>query len=89
MAIFNPSKGIPQFSANRLRRWSVILANYNYTIEFVKSENNKADCLSRLPVEDGNKSDGKNDIICYLNGIADHQIQFEEVEEATRRDIFL
>lgn len=32
VAIFNPQKGIPQFSANRLRRWAVILSNYRYKI---------------------------------------------------------
>ena len=52
VTIFNPSKGIPIYSANRLRRWAVILSNYNYEIQYVKSENNAADSLSRIPIRD-------------------------------------
>ena len=50
VTIFHPQKGIPQFSANRLRRWALILSNYNYSIEYIKSKDNKADVLSRLPM---------------------------------------
>nr|XP_022901108.1 uncharacterized protein K02A2.6-like [Onthophagus taurus] len=55
VTIFNPSKGIPTFSANRLRRWAVILSNYDYNIKYVKSEKNIADSLSRIPIKDDTK----------------------------------
>ncbi|XP_044747447.1 uncharacterized protein K02A2.6-like [Coccinella septempunctata] len=48
ISIFGQHKPIPQFSANRLRRWAVILSNYQYEIEYVESKKNNADALSRL-----------------------------------------
>lgn len=49
LAIFVENKPIPQFAANRLRRWAVILLNYQYELEYVPSDKNIADSLSRLP----------------------------------------
>ncbi|XP_045504996.1 uncharacterized protein LOC123701537 [Colias croceus] len=43
-------KSIPRMVAGRLQRWAVILAEYNYRIECVRSDKNcVADALSRLP----------------------------------------
>ncbi|XP_071054976.1 uncharacterized protein [Onthophagus taurus] len=49
---FGENKAIPQLSANRLRRWALILAAYNYKIEYVKSNLNCTDWLSWLPVRE-------------------------------------
>lgn len=43
--IFYPNKGISRFSANRLRSYC------QYTIEYIKSNRNPADSLSRLTIE--------------------------------------
>ncbi|XP_045462448.1 uncharacterized protein K02A2.6-like isoform X1 [Harmonia axyridis] len=69
--VFNPSKGIPEFSANRVRRWATILANYNYQISYVKSSLNKADFLSRLPVDnpDENWADVDPNYIYYFSNV--------------------
>ena len=42
--IFGHNKAIPEISANRLRRWAVILSGYNYEITYVRSAANSADC---------------------------------------------
>ncbi|CAF4387321.1 unnamed protein product, partial [Rotaria sordida] len=34
LAIFNPTKGIPVTTANRLQRWAIYLMGYNYTIRY-------------------------------------------------------
>lgn len=89
MAIFNPKKGIPQFSANRLRRWAVILSNYRYKIEYVKSENNSADFLSRLPLNINMEDEWKSVDINYFNYFAETKltaVNFEHVKQHIRFD---
>uniref|UniRef100_A0A914HNL6 RNA-directed DNA polymerase n=1 Tax=Globodera rostochiensis TaxID=31243 RepID=A0A914HNL6_GLORO len=49
LAIFGNKKGIPIYTASRLQRWALILTNYDFTIQYVRSENfGQADVLSRL-----------------------------------------
>ena len=49
--IFGPKTGIPVLAASRLQRWAIILACYDYEIEYIPSQKNvTADCLSRLPL---------------------------------------
>lgn len=47
LAIFGLHKGIPEISANRLQRYAMFLAAYNYSIEYISSKQNIADYLSR------------------------------------------
>ncbi|PIO72744.1 integrase core domain protein [Teladorsagia circumcincta] len=49
LAIYGSKKGIPVYTANRLQRWSLIMMNYNFTIEYRTTKNfGQADALSRL-----------------------------------------
>lgn len=50
VAIFGSKSGIPVMAASRLQRWAIILSGYNYDITYVKSKDNGADGLSRLPL---------------------------------------
>lgn len=50
LSIFGPKKGVPTCAANRLQRWALLLANYNYDVEWVQSNKNSADWLSRAPL---------------------------------------
>ena len=44
-------KGIPSLAAARLQHWAIILASYQYEIEFRPTqENSNADALSHLPL---------------------------------------
>lgn len=49
VTIFGPKHGIPTMTASRLQRWAIKLTAYAYDIEFVRSKDNGADGLSRLP----------------------------------------
>lgn len=83
IAIFHPSKSIPQYSANRLRRWAVFVSNYQYKLQYVKSEENTADCLSRLPVDD---LQSEKDVD-YLNYFAENPyVNFEFVKRQIKFD---
>jgi transposase InsO family protein len=51
LTIFNPTKGIPVATANRLQRWAIYLMGYNYNIRYKPTQSHaNADALSRLPV---------------------------------------
>lgn len=48
VSIFGPNIGIPSAAASRLQRWAVKLSAYDFAIEYVKTDKNTADVLSRL-----------------------------------------
>lgn len=50
VSIFGPNNNIPIMTASRMSRWAVILSAYTYDIEYVRTDNNSADGLSRLPL---------------------------------------
>ena len=51
LCILGPKKGIPELSAARLQRWVLILAAYNYKIEFGPTQKHgNEDGFSRLPL---------------------------------------
>lgn len=86
--IFHPEKGIPQFSANRLRRWAVILSNYQYEIEYVRSEKNYADSLSRLSITE-KEEDWENVDVNFINYFSNNThfpIDFKVMRQETLRD---
>ncbi|KAG6456673.1 hypothetical protein O3G_MSEX009872 [Manduca sexta] len=45
VTIFGDKTGIPVMAASRMQRWAVILAGYDYSIEYVRSDKNAADAL--------------------------------------------
>lgn len=50
VSIFGPKTGIPTMVASRMQRWAIILSAYSFDIEYVRTDKNEADGLSRLPV---------------------------------------
>eukprot|EP00731_Ephydatia_muelleri_P015883 Em0009g307a len=51
LCILGPKQGIPELAAARLQRWALVLAAYNYELEFRPTEGHgNADGLSRLPL---------------------------------------
>lgn len=49
LAIFGSKKGIPVYTANRLQRWALTLKAYDFSIEYVQTDQfGHADILSRL-----------------------------------------
>ncbi|KMQ89942.1 hypothetical protein RF55_10358 [Lasius niger] len=54
LRLFTPKKSIPAILTPRMLRWCLILSAYEYDLEFRKgTENANADCLSRLPQQQG------------------------------------
>ena len=87
VTIFSPQKEIPHCSVNRIRRWAIILSAYQYNIEYIKSENNNADSLSRLPI-DGTQSDVKDSEMNYcffFSKSKDFTLNLANIAEETNR----
>lgn len=52
LAIFDPLKPVPAILSNRLKKWRLSLAAYNFTISHIPGKSNTiADFLSRSPVD--------------------------------------
>ena len=50
ISIFGPNTTTPVLAVNRLARWSLMLSQYNYTIEYRPTkQHGNADAFSRLP----------------------------------------
>jgi len=75
-SLFGPSKATPVLAANRLARWALLLNQYNYKIEYRKTnDHGNADALSRLPqgpddIFDGEETDADIDTICTIKLIS-------------------
>lgn len=86
VAIFGEHRGIPQMSTSRLQRWAFHLSAFNYTIEYVKSNENCADSLSRFP--SACKHYGPEEVN-YLNLVCANKvvpIDFEMIKQEIGKD---
>ena len=73
ISMFGPNTATPVLAANRLARWSLMLSQYNYTIEYRPTkQHGNADALSRLPAGpdlsfDGEEGDNDVDTVCTIS----------------------
>lgn len=85
--IFCPQHGIPPLASERMQRWALILAGFDYEIVYRTSmENANADLLSRLPVQqtevDSDKRHGINTLVDSL------PVTAKMIAKATEKDSF-
>ena len=86
--IFDPNAEINSIAAGRLARWALMLTQYNYTIEFCKSNNHlNADMLSRLPVTETAKGPLCN-VMSHIQ-IETLSVTAAEIKISTRNDTIL
>lgn len=72
LAIFKPSNGIPVMAAGRVQRWAVFLSGFNYTVEYVKGQQNLSDTLSRLPIPMTENEDETEEEADFLHFMAEN-----------------
>ncbi|KAK9739221.1 hypothetical protein QE152_g9202 [Popillia japonica] len=85
--IFGEKKGIPAMAASRLQRWSVFLSNFDFTIEYVKGDqNSNADCLSRLPLPSPEKSKLEYSYLNFVTENVDIPVSAEHIKREIQDD---
>ena len=92
VSLLGPTKGIPLTAAARLQRWALLLAGYQYEIQFKPTQKHaNAYGLSRLPVA-SNASGTHDDIETTLFNIAQINclpVTAQQVRQATAKDAIL
>lgn len=89
LKLFGENQGLPQMAASRLQRWAHTLSGFNYSIQYIKSKDNQADMLSRLPM---NVGDNLNESANYLNFIgkgSDLPLNHNHIRNGTKTDTVL
>lgn len=89
ITIFGENKGIPVMAAARIQRWAFLLSGFNYIIEYVKGDSNKADHLSRMAQSVTEDIVDESSYINYVNFINVTSIDYKEIAKQTRRDKIL
>ncbi|UYV71205.1 hypothetical protein LAZ67_8002159 [Cordylochernes scorpioides] len=88
--IFSPHKPIPIRALSRIKRWTLKLAAFNYTVEFRKtSDNSNVDALSRLPLESSVRESLDEDQVLLLRKSNEVPFSFMEVANETPQDKIL
>ena len=85
--VFNPDKTTPQTAATRIQRWALILAAYNYNIQYKEgSQNPNADAFSPLPLSDTPTSTPvPGETILLMELLENTPVRAEEIKKWTRR----
>lgn len=89
--IFGDKNGIPQTAASRLQRWAARLAGYDFSIEFVRSDQNgPADALSRLPIQRERSPKRLSDQASFIHLLEETlPIGFKQIARVTKKDLVL
>lgn len=93
ISIFGPKRGLPVFAASRLQRYALFLSGYDFDIKYVKSEDNSADALSRLPLK-VTKTEQSTELFwlgTYLHYVQESSmpVSCEQVKLETQKDPLL
>ena len=81
LALFGPNKEMPLLAANHLARWALLLSQYDYSVEFRKTQKHgNADALSRVPANGNLQFDVEEvgedvDNVCTIHTISHQMVQ--------------
>ena len=86
LAILGPKKAVPTLAAARMQRWALILAAYDYELEFrVTQDHANADALSRLPLEEDDTT-ATEEPVFHTTVLEELPVTAEHIEEVRRKD---
>ncbi|UYV60521.1 hypothetical protein LAZ67_1001407, partial [Cordylochernes scorpioides] len=90
MHLFSSHKPIPVCAASRIKRWSLKLGAFHYSVEFRKTDDHgNADALSRLPLKAVERESIDEDQVLLLRKMNEVPFSFRDVAFETRRDKIL
>nr|XP_037275891.1 uncharacterized protein LOC119168598 [Rhipicephalus microplus] len=87
--LLGPDKPIPQMAAARIQRWALLLAAYQYDLEYRKGElNANADALSRLPlpVRDNGWENELAEYVLHAQAMDDFVLSAQSISDHTSKD---
>ena len=76
MTLFASDKPVLDLAANRLARWALFLGQFQYTLEFRKTNHHQnADALSHLPssedpIFDEKEEEDDSDMVCSIKTLS-------------------
>ena len=83
--ILGHNQGVPTLAAARMQRWALILSAYSYRIEYKPgSQNQCADCLSRLPAASTARDSAEKTSMIQEMDVSMLPVSAEDI--ATKRD---
>lgn len=86
LKLFGEHQGLPQMAASRLQRWAHILSGFNYSIQYIKSKDNQADMLSRLPLNFVDCVDESANYLNFVSKGSDLPLNYNHIRNATKTD---
>ena len=87
LGLFAEHKGLPSRSASRILRWALLLAAYNYKLEYRPgSQHGNADALSRLPLDFQSVDVSRPVFHVRMLEMDSSPVDEKELRTATRRD---
>ena len=88
LGLFSENKGLPDRAAGRILRWALLLAAYDYKLEYRRGCNHaNADGLSRLPLESVDYT--RKELSMNMLEMVNAPVTEKEVAMYTRRDPLL
>ena len=86
--LLGPKSGIPTLAAARLQRWALLLAAYQYDIEYRSTTKHaNSACLSRLPIHSDKANEEVDEVrLINLLQIESLPMNVDQVRKATRTD---
>lgn len=97
LSIFNPGAAMPSKTASRLHRWALVMSAYNFTLEYVSTDQNTADDLSRIiAAYNVLKKETCRDpllsrVVSYIKDVWPHEIEDRDLKPYLnrRRELYL
>ena len=89
LGLLGEHKAIPDHASPRMQRWAILLAGYNYSLEFRPGKSNNADAFSRLPIEDCTQVFIPHEIEALFHFIDKLPVSAHKIGEETQRDPIL
>ena len=88
ITLFTEYKATSAKASARIRRWSLMLAAYEYHITFIRTEeHSNADALSRLPLAvTPAKEEAPPELVLLTEQLAELPVTAEQIARLTRRD---
>ena len=91
LALLNEHRPTSPQASSRIRRWSLFLSGYEYTLKFRSTtEHGNADALSRLPLKTvDHPSETPPELVLLMEHLSDSPLTQQQIRLYTRRDPLL